>query len=122
MAIYYDTPLDRTFHALGDPTRRRMLSALHENGQLTAGELGQPFNMSQPSASKHLAVLEKAGLVTRTVEGRRHSFALNADPLKEADSWISKHTAFWTGSLDRLETLVETVTASDKAIGEKKND
>lgn len=113
MAIHYDTPLDRTFHALGDPTRRRMLSALHENGNLTAGELGSPFNMSQPSASKHLSVLEKAGLVTRTVEGRKHSFSLNAAPLEEADSWISRHTAFWNGSLDRLEALVETVTKED---------
>jgi len=116
MAIYYETPLDRTFHALGDSTRRHMLSALHEKGQLTAGELGKPFNISQPTASKHLAVLEKAGLVSRTIKGRKHSFALNATPLEEADSWINRHTAFWTGSLDRLETLVE------KTIKETKDD
>lgn len=110
MAIHYDTPLDRTFHALGDPTRRRMLSALLEKGQLTAGELGAPFNMSQPSTSKHLGVLEKAGLITRSIEGRTHSFTLNRAPLKEADDWISRHKAFWTGALDQLETLVEQET------------
>lgn len=113
MAIYYETPLDRTFHALGDPTRRQMLSALHSKGSLTAGELGKPFDISQPTASKHLRVLEKAGLVTRTVEGRTHCFALNASPLEEADDWISRHVAFWKGSLDRLEALVEQVTKED---------
>lgn len=109
MAIRYDTALDRTFHALGDPTRRRMLGALLDQGQLTASELGAPFQISQPTASKHLGVLEKAGLVTRTIEGRTHSFMLNKTPLQEADDWIGRYRAFWEGSLDRLEALVQTV-------------
>ena len=113
MAIRYDTPLDRTFHALGDPTRRRMLSALLEQGSLTASELGKPFNITQPSASKHLGVLEKAGLIKRTVEGRTHSFELNPEPLNEADDWIGRHRAFWTASLDRLEALVEQVNEEE---------
>ncbi len=113
MTIHYESPLDRTFHALGVPTRRRMVSALCEHTSLTAGELGKPFNISQPTASKHLSVLEKAGIVTRTIIGRQHSFELNREPLKEADAWIEKHTAFWEGSLKQLSALVEQVKAEE---------
>jgi len=109
MAIQYETPLDRTFHALGDNTRRQMISALAGGDLLTAGELGKPFNISQPSVSKHLSVLEKAGLIKRTVEGRTHSFSLNPAPLTEADEWINQHTAFWKGALSQLSALVAEV-------------
>lgn len=109
MAIYYDTPLDRTFHALGDPTRRRMIAALAEKGPRTASELGEPFDISQPSVSKHISVLEKAGLVDRSIEGRTHRFQLNCTPLEEADSWIARHRQFWQGSLAQLDTLITSL-------------
>jgi DNA-binding transcriptional ArsR family regulator len=109
MAIYYDTPLDRTFHALGDPTRRRMIGALASEGAQTASQLGDPFDISQPSVSKHIKVLETAGLLVRKIEGRVHSFTLNSAPLEEADAWINRHKAFWQGSLAQLDTLVEEI-------------
>jgi len=113
MPIYYETPLDRTFHALGDPTRRRMVSALVQRGTQTANELGTPFDISQPSVSKHLKVLEQAGLVVRKIDGRTHSFSLNKVPLEEADIWISRHTKLWQGSLDQLGVLVDDINKQE---------
>ena len=107
MAIQYQDPLDRAFHALGDGTRRGMLALLATRGELSAGELGKPFAIAQPSASKHLRVLEQAGLVTRRVDGRVHRFRLNPGPLAEAEDWIARHRAFWEGALDRLGGLLE---------------
>ncbi|MCA9014979.1 MAG: helix-turn-helix transcriptional regulator, partial [Planctomycetaceae bacterium] len=69
MAIYYQHQLDRTFHALGDGTRRKMLSLLAKRGEVTAGDLGAPFDVAQPTVSKHIRVLEQAGLITRRIEG-----------------------------------------------------
>lgn len=102
MAIRYADPLDRTFHALGDGTRRRMLGLLSRRGECTAGELGSPFDIAQPTASKHLAVLERAGLVRRRIDGRQHRFRLEPGPLDEARGWITRHRELWEGSLDRL--------------------
>lgn len=102
MAIYYRTSLDRTFHALGDETRRRMLGILAVEGAKSASQLGKPFRAAQPTASKHLKVLERAGLVSREVDGRSHIFRLKLGPLTEAEGWISKHRTFWEGTLDRL--------------------
>ena len=99
--------LDRTFHALGDGTRRRMLSMLSRRGELTASELGAPFNVSQPTASKHLRVLEQAGLLERRVDGRLHRFRLVDRRLREAEVWISRHRDFWDGTLERLGDLLE---------------
>jgi DNA-binding transcriptional ArsR family regulator len=104
MAIHYRDRLDRTFHALGDGTRRGMLALLARKGELTASELGAPFHVSQPTASKHLGVLERAGLLTRRVEGRVHRFRLRAEPLGRAESWIARHRTFWEGTIDRLES------------------
>jgi len=84
-----------------------MIAILSERGSLTAGKLGEPFKISQPSVSKHIRVLEKAGLITRSVAGRTHHFTLNSKPLDEADSWISRHKKLWSGSLDQLGTLVD---------------
>jgi len=106
MAIYYENALDRTFHALGDGTRRAMLLMLAKRGPLTAGQLGKPFEISQPTASKHLRVLESAGLLSRQVSGRTHRFELVLKPLEEADHWISRHRRFWEGTLDRLGDLL----------------
>jgi len=106
MAIYYQHRLDRTFHALGDGTRRAMLTMLAKRGRMTASELGAPFEISQPTASKHLGVLERAGLLSREVEGRTHRFHLNLKPLEEAEQWIDRHRRFWEGTLDRLGKLL----------------
>jgi DNA-binding transcriptional ArsR family regulator len=99
--------LDRTFHALSDGTRRGMLRMLSRRGELTASELGAPFAISQPTASKHLRVLEDAGLLARRVDGRRHRFRLVDRRLRAAEDWIARHRAFWEGTLDRLEDLVD---------------
>jgi DNA-binding transcriptional ArsR family regulator len=102
MAIRYEHSLDRTFHALGDGTRRAMLTRLARSGECTAGELGEPFPISQPTASQHVRVLERAGLLSRRVDGRTHRLRLVPRPLQEAERWISRHRAFWEGTLDRL--------------------
>jgi DNA-binding transcriptional ArsR family regulator len=102
MAIHHRNALDRTFHALGDGTRREMLSMLARRGELTASELGEPFSLSQPTASKHIRVLERAGLLRRRVDGRRHRFQLATNALREAEGWLGRHLAFWEGTLDRL--------------------
>lgn len=102
MAIYRNRQLDYVFHALGDSTRRQMLSMLAEGRELSASELAAPFAITQPSASKHLKVLEEAALVERRIEGRNHHFKLCAANLVEAEKWLTRHTRFWTGSLKRL--------------------
>ena len=107
MAIHYLSSLDRTFHALGDESRRKMLATISRRGQCSAGELVELFNSSQPTISKHLRVMEKAGLVVRKVEGRQHLFTMNSAPLEEADKWLQRHLAFWESSLSRLGNLLD---------------
>jgi DNA-binding transcriptional ArsR family regulator len=104
--------LDLTFHALADGTRRSMIRALAGGRMHSAGELGRQFLSAQPTISKHLKVLEEAGLVERTVEGRVHRFRLRQKPLKEAGRWISRQQAFWTGAVDQLDRLLKE-TSSD---------
>src|SRR6185369_986439 len=99
--------LDRTFHALADPTRRSMIHALAGGEARSAGELGQKFRSAQPTISRHLKVLEEAKLIERSVEGRVHRFRLRQKPLQEAGAWIERHQHFWNGALDQLETLLE---------------
>lgn len=112
MAIHYEQPLDLTFRALGDGTRRQILSALALNGACTATELGAPFEVAQPTVSKHLKVLERAGLVKRNVAGRTHRFELVVGPMDEAVDWIVDHKAFWKGTLERLEEFLGGVEKS----------
>ena len=97
--------LDRVFRALADPTRRAMLRRLAD-GERSVGELAEPFDMSFAAAAKHVKVLEEAGLLHRTVEGRTHRCRLEAGPLAEADRWIAYYQRFWTGRLDDLETAL----------------
>lgn len=97
--------LDRVFRALADPTRRAMLRRLAE-GERSVGELAEPFAMSFAAAAKHVKVLEGAGLLRRTVEGRTHRCRIEAGPLAEADKWIAFYQRFWTGRLDDLETAL----------------
>jgi DNA-binding transcriptional ArsR family regulator len=97
--------LDRIFHALADPTRRAMLRKLAA-GEHSVGELAEPFDMSFAAAAKHVKVLEAAGLLGRTIEGRTHRCRLKAQALAEADRWIAYYQRFWMGRLDDLETAL----------------
>ena len=99
--------LDKTFAALADPTRRAILSRLTQ-GTATVTELAEPFAMSLPAISKHLTVLEKAGLLTRQKQGRIHYLSLDAAPLQEAVGWIQMYTQFWEEQLDALATYLES--------------
>jgi DNA-binding transcriptional ArsR family regulator len=98
--------LDTTFRALADPTRRGMLANL-ALGEKSIGELAEPFAMSFAGASKHIKVLEEAGLVGRRKLGRTHFINLEAKPLEEAERWLRQWEKFWTVRLDRLEALIE---------------
>ncbi len=98
--------LDATFTALADPTRRGMLADLM-SGEKSVGELAAPYAMTFAGAAKHVAVLERAGLVERRRSGRRQLCRLRAEPLHEADAWLRRWERFWTASLDRLETVLK---------------
>lgn len=98
--------LDATFHALADPTRRGMLASL-ALGDRSIGELGEPYRMTFAGASKHVKVLEGAGLIERRKAGRRQICSLKAAPLAEAEQWLRQWEQFWTVRLDRLQALVE---------------
>lgn len=99
--------LDNVFRALADPTRRAMLRrlALGEHG---VGELAEPFEMSLAAASKHIKVLESAGLVKRTIAGRTHRCRLEADAMQRAMEWMRYYEHFWSKRLDTLESLLAT--------------
>lgn len=99
--------LDITFGALADPTRRGMLASL-ALGEKSIGELAEPFAMSFAGASKHVKVLEEAGLIMRRKVGRTHLISIDARPLEEAERWIRQWEQFWNVRLDRLQALVES--------------
>jgi DNA-binding transcriptional ArsR family regulator len=101
--------LNRTFGALADPTRRRILAHL-ARGHRRVTELAQPHAMSLPAVSKHLRVLEKAGLLRRRRYGRVHEIQLDAKPLRQAAQWVEEYRKFWEGSLDRLAEYLEKTT------------
>jgi DNA-binding transcriptional ArsR family regulator len=101
MVKYSDAELDAVFAALADATRRGILESLSK-GDLPVSELAAPYEMSLPGFMKHLRVLEEAGLVSRTKEGRVVSCALEARPMKEASVWMSRYEKFWTDKLDAL--------------------
>lgn len=105
--------MDRAFHALGDSTRRQIISMLARNGAQSANQLRAPFNVAQPTISKHLKVLETAGLVRREVTGRVHLFHLETDPLQQAEDWIASHRNFWEGTLRRLDRFVSAADQED---------
>jgi len=98
--------LDSVFSALADPTRRGMLASL-ALGEKSVGELGHPFDISFAGAAKHVKVLENAGLIRRRKAGRKQMCSLRPEPLKQAEDWLRQWEKFWTGSLDRLQALVE---------------
>jgi DNA-binding transcriptional ArsR family regulator len=99
-------PLSQTFAALADPTRRAILARLC-SGEATVTELAEPFEMSLPAVSKHLKVLERAGLVARSREAQWRPCKLEAGPLKDATDWLERYRQFWEQSLDRLEAYLK---------------
>jgi DNA-binding transcriptional ArsR family regulator len=113
--VKHDSPqLDTVFHALSDSTRRGMLASL-ALGERSVGELAEPFAMSFAGASKHVKVLEEAGLVRREVRGRMHICRLEPGPLASADQWLRHYERFWTGRLDALEQLLREDDARNAA-------
>jgi DNA-binding transcriptional ArsR family regulator len=100
-----DRDLDITFAALADPTRRAILARLAA-GEATVTELAEPFAMSQPAISKHLKVLERAGLVSRGRDAQRRPCRLEARPLKQATDWLENYRLYWEESFQRLDALL----------------
>ena len=106
MVAQHPASLDRVFHALADPTRRAMLRSL-AGGERNISELAAPFAMSFVAASKHVRVLESAGLVHRRIEGRSHLCRLEPAPLAAADGWLRFYERLWTEQFDALDALLE---------------
>lgn len=106
--------LDATFAALADPTRRAILARL-ASGPASVMELAEPFAMSQPAISKHLKVLERAGLVSRGRDAQRRPCRLEARPLELARDWLEEYRRFWEGSFQKLDALLDEMKAQAKA-------
>jgi DNA-binding transcriptional ArsR family regulator len=104
--------LDATFAALADPTRRAILARL-ASGEATVTELAAPFAMSQPAISKHLKVLERAGLVSRGRDAQRRPCRLEARPLKRATDWLENYRSYWEESYQRLDALLDELKAKE---------
>ena len=105
-------PLSQTFQALADPTRRAILDALSE-GERTVGDLARPFDMSLPAVSKHLKVLERAGLITRGRDAQWRPCTLEAGPLAKAAGWVQRYRRFWTERFDRLDDYLDDIQKGD---------
>jgi DNA-binding transcriptional ArsR family regulator len=103
-------PLNTTFAALADPTRRAILARL-ASGEASVTELAEPFAMSQPAISKHLKVLERAGLISRGFDAQRRPRRLEARPLAEANEWLENYRQFWEGQFQRLDALLHEMKA-----------
>jgi DNA-binding transcriptional ArsR family regulator len=114
-----DDPLSTTFAALADPTRRAILARLTE-GEAPVTELAKPFDMSLPAISKHLKVLERAGLIARSRDAQWRPCRLDAGPLKEVADWISHYRQFWEESFDRLEDYLIELKKKEKKHGRNK--
>ena len=111
--------LDATFAALADPTRRAILARLAA-GQASVMELAEPFAMSQPAISKHLKVLERAGLVSRSRDAQRRPRRLEARPLAEANEWLERYRRLWEENFQRLDALLEELKTTQKKPGHTK--
>lgn len=112
--------LSLTFSALADPTRRAMLAQLSK-GEANVSDLAQPFlkEMSLPAITKHLKVLEKAGLITKTKEAQWRPCKLNGEKLKDASEWMEQYRVFWEESFDRLDAYLKTIITKKKSKGKK---
>ena len=104
--------LDAVFAALADPTRRAILSRLAA-GEASVNEIAVPFEMSQPAVSKHLKVLERAGLIERDVDRQRRPARLKAEPMAAAVNWLEEFKQFWSASFDQLDGLLETLKKAE---------
>jgi DNA-binding transcriptional ArsR family regulator len=111
--------LSATFSALADPTRRAILARL-ASGEASVTELAEPFEISMPAVTKHLKVLERAGLITRGREAQWRPCRLEAKPLREAADWIEHYRTFWEQSLDRLDAYLQQLQAQEKKHGRRK--
>ena len=109
----HSDPLSAVFAALADPTRRAILERL-SSGETSVTELAGPFKMSLPAISKHLKVLERAGLITRTRDAQWRPCKLDAGPLKEAASWVEHYRRFWEASFDRLDEYLKELQQKEK--------
>ena len=119
--VQYAWPADQlstTFAALADPTRRAILARL-ASGECSVTELAEPFEMSMPAVSKHLRVLERAGLIARGREAQWRPCRLEAGPLKEVAEWAERYRAIWEQRFDRLETYLQELKAKEKRHGRK---
>ncbi len=105
-------PLSATLSALADPTRRAILARLAE-GEATVGELAQPFDISLPAISRHLKVLQQAGLITQGRDAQRRPCRLAPGALQAVDGWLSHYRRFWEGSVDRMGAYLEALTKGD---------
>jgi len=112
-------PLSATFAALADPTRRAILARLTA-GEASVGEIAEPFDMSLPAVSKHLKVLEHAGLIARTREAQWRPCRLDAGPLKEVAAWVDHYRHFWEESFDRLDDYLRELQKKEKEHAPKK--
>ena len=110
--------LDSTFAALADPTRRAILERL-ARGEASVTELAEPFEMSLPAVSKHLKVLERAGLITRGREAQRRPCRLEAAPLREVADWVEHYRRFWEQSFDRLDDYLHELQREENEDGER---
>jgi DNA-binding transcriptional ArsR family regulator len=108
--------LDSIFAALADPTRRAILARL-ASGEASVTELAKPFRMSQPAISKHLRVLERAGLIRRGRDAQRRPRRLEAKPLAEASDWLERYRQFWEKRFQRLDALLDEMKAGEKKRG-----
>jgi DNA-binding transcriptional ArsR family regulator len=111
--------LDATFAALADPTRRSILARL-ATGEASVTELAKPFAMSQPAISKHLKVLERAGLISRGRDAQRRLSRIEGGPLGEASSWLDRYRQFWEGNFQRLDALLDEMKAQQSQRGRTK--
>ena len=107
MAVPSDA-LDLVFQALADPTRRAIITRLHD-GPTTVGDLATPFSMSRPAISQHLNVLERAGLIRRTADGQWRRISLRSEPLDAASAWVDRHRADWAERFDLMDTRLRTL-------------
>lgn len=112
MVYYSNSPLDATFAALSDPTRRAILARLAQ-GEATVTQLAEPFPFSLPAISKHLRVLESAGLLKREIDGRVHRCRLAPEPMKTAAQWIDHYRVFWEKQFDALAQYLESTAAKE---------
>ena len=110
--VKYPADLDAVFAALADPVRRNIVEQLTRS-ERTAGELARSFSISQPAVSKHLKVLERSGLLERTIRGREHHLRLAPKTLQSATAWIDEQRRFWTASFDRLDGVLAESMGKD---------